>query len=166
MNIKILFCLFVILIFPVNVSAGEYFDTGFGVILRSFHFTNSFEHKKGFNENNLGLTLYVEDNKNIIPLIDEISASYVHTNSYGSNSIYLFFHHKIFSSSNNNFRLDFSVGAATGYEKHLIIARDLGFMPLAGFRMTLFDHAEIGLLPTGVAVKEKGANVLTFSYKF
>ncbi len=164
MNIKVLFCLFIFFIFPVNVSAGEYFDTGFGVILRSFHFTNSFEHKEGFNENNFGLTFYVTDKRNIVPFVDEMTVSYVPANSYNSNSVYLFFHRNFFSRK--DFKLDFSVGAATGYERHLIIAKNLGFMPLAGFRMTLFDHAEIGLLPTGVAVKEKGANVLTFSYEF
>jgi hypothetical protein len=163
MNIKALFCFLAILSFPVTVAAGEYFNTGFGVVLKSYHFTNSFKHAKIFNENNVGPTFYLSDTNNIIPLIDEVTVSYVHKNSYDSNSVYLFFYKGIFSRK--NFKLDFSVGAATGYEKHLIIARDLGFMPLAGFRMTFFNHMELGLLPTGI-VAEKGANVLTFSYKF
>ncbi len=163
MNIKMVFCLFFILFFPVNVIAGDYFDVNFGVVLKSFHFTNSFERVNGFNENNIGPTLYLTDKKNIIPVINEATVSYVHRNSYGANSIYLFFHHNIFFRK--NFKLDIAVGAATGYEKYLKIARDLSFMPLGGFRATFFNHLEKGLLPTGI-VAEKGANVLTFSYRF
>ena len=164
MSIKMVFCLFFVLLFPVNAVAGEYSDVSLGLVLKSFHFTNSFEHKKGFNESNFGPTVYITDRKNIIPLVDEITVSYVHKNSYNSNSIYLFLHHNIFSRK--NFKLDISVGAATGYEQHLRIAKNIGFMPLAGVRATFFNHVELGLLPTGIVIKEKGANVLTLSYKF
>jgi len=163
MNIKVIFVLLFICIFPVRTLAGDNFDIDLGVVIGSYHFKNSFEHSKDFNESNVGPTVYWKDINDIVPGFDEFSLSYIHYNSFEENSIYLFFYNNLMSSKDISF--DIAIGAATGYEKHIELASDLGFMPFFGLRVTLFSHLELGIIPSGL-VDEKGVNVLTATYRF
>lgn len=165
MNIKSIVLVLFVLVFPVNVFAGDYFDVDYGLVLGSYHFTNSFDHSNEFNESNIGPTIYFGDKNNILPLIDEASVSYIHTNSFNDNSIYLFGYRNDLVKF-KSISLDFGVGLATGYENHLEIAKKLGIMPFAGFRVRV-KHFELGIIPTGLfGVEEKPVNVLTFAWRF
>ena len=164
MNVRSIILMFVVLLIlvPVNSFAGEYFNTNFGAALGSVHFTNDLKRSRDFNGKNLGLTVYFDDVKNVVPLVDSFSLSYIHTNSFYNNSVYGFADKNLWKRGHVS--LDLGVGVATGYEKDLSLAHKLGFLPLAGLRLTIYN-LEVGLLPTGI-IEEKGVNVLTFGYRF
>ena len=143
----------------------EDWEVGFGVTLASYHFNNGGNHIQGFNERNLGVTVYLTDVGNILPIIDEITVSAVPKNSYGDFSTYFVAHTDIINAEYIDVAL--SAGIATGYSKERFqMVRKYGVMPMVGARLTIVSSVEIGIIPFGVLSKKEGVNVITVSYRF